>query len=205
MTKILKREDLAKAMTEKMALYIAQGYIIDIDHNNNGHQGEECRTVLKKGNEYIAIYLDINSVRLSEKYYLREYATYFRVESFRDVPRFESLWLGRGKTIEETLFYHLQGYDSEVYTTDKEFTISVMKKQFERANTKYSEGLRTFKPTERILKITKNHYGYKRTKLEDIAYIIRNDMPRNYDNPGQTRPYYDIRFKDFKKRDLRIR
>lgn len=202
MTKtILNRNDLAKAMTEKTAEYMARGYIIDIDHNK-GHQGEVSKVILEKGNRYVAIYLEKERVDLFEDGWREYHATVLTVEVQRDVQRGSSYWLGEGEILEAITFYHVKGFDSEKYTTDKNLARCIKIKQSDRRAARRTEA-RGFKATSRILKVTKNHWGYKGIKLEDIDYIERKDKTVGF-RSEKTKPVYTIYFKNWKKSPIAI-
>lgn len=201
MTKIYKTNDLAKAMTEKTMEYMAKGYVIDLNHNR-GHQGEITKVIMGKGNEAIAVYLNKESVELFEDGWRSSYATFLRVERQVDLSSSSTYWLGEGEVVEETAFYHLEGHGSDVYTTDIDFAREVKTKQANRRMAKRTDS-REFKPTKRILNVLKNHWGYKSMKLEDVDHIVRKDKEIRWGS-GQTKPYYEIYFTNWKKATLTI-
>ena len=191
--KILKQADIARMMTDKVYEYVVQGYTIDLNHNS-GHQGEKAKVVLIKDNINVVVYVDRESVDLDDTGYRWDDATVLRVERQADVHPNNTLWLGKGKVVEEVVFYHVSNdYNVDAFTTDKEVAKEAKAKRIARYRRR-GEDDKMIKVTEKILNVTKNHWGYKSLTVEDIDCIERK---RNWNN--YLLPEYTIHFKGNRK------
>lgn len=62
-------KDVEKMFTEKVAQYIANGYLVNAT-TMAGHQGEICKLDLRKGDEVVRILIDMTNKGWQKIYYL---------------------------------------------------------------------------------------------------------------------------------------
>lgn len=119
------RIDIDKKFTNKVAEYIANGYMIN-PTTMSGHQGEVCKVDLIKDTNFIRIWLNDEPVRdPNNKYYFMR-ARVLRVSklgcSYRaSYGGFDTIWNDGLETVEEFFFYKIDnrgGQRSSWYIED---------------------------------------------------------------------------------------
>lgn len=163
--------DIRKQYTAKVSEYLAKGYEICIE-TMSGTQGEMAKVDFVKDNEII-------EVRLDEVHRYREHdRIVITVEKYERPERLESrwttLWIGKGETIEEISFYKVDE-KGKYFTSSLEEIEEIKNKKYARWEMRYSRDRKelAFNP-ETIVRIARNHAGFKRTKADDIYKVTKD-------------------------------
>lgn len=183
----MKKQEISVKATEIINGYLSKGYVI-YPKAMGGSQGQDFDIVLRNGNDGVAISGWKNVSYRSYKKYGMSMDTYeIWIERF-NVGMFEAygyvFWLRSGKDSykwkedQQVISYFKPSHDKDWYVTEDE-AVAIHEKQRKRAwlwykNNHISPTTKTFKSDNAkklAMDIARKHYGYKRTKLEDVDSI----------------------------------
>lgn len=167
---MLKKE-IGLVFTEKVAEYMAKGYVMNID-TMSGSQGEIAKVDLRKGDEIIRILVATGYERLDEK---------ISVIVGRNTSKMynrghDTIWNSELEIIEEVEWYKV----SENYYCDEDEYRVVEEKRFKRFDSKRTEDVVDFGEEAKkiLLPWVKRQKGCKTCKLSDITRVFK----RKYNN-----------------------
>lgn len=182
----MKLEAINKVFTDKVAEYIARGYIINV-HSMRGSQGEEGKVDLVKGDELIRIWINRESSHnWNDKDAWHGSKIVLRVGRWiypasRCIDSWTTVWMEDLEVLSETVYYEIErGW----YTTSDWTAVSIQNKRYARYkknDREYSQDITNENTKEIAAKYLKLRVGYKRVSINDItvskyrntrAYII---------------------------------
>lgn len=161
-------KDIRKQYTAKVSEYLAKGYEICYE-TMNGTQGELAKVDFINENEIIRVRM--NTLYIPRKIVI----TVAKYEMPERLDRYNTiLWQDKGETIEEINFYQVDK-DEKYFTTSLEEIDEIKNKKYARYEMRYSRDRKeiAFNP-EIIVRIARNHAGFKRTKAEDICKVTKD-------------------------------
>ena len=183
----MKKQEISAKVTEIISSYLSKGYVI-YPKAMGGSQGQDFDIVLIKGNDGVAISGWNNTSYRSYKKYGMSMDTYeIWIETFK-VGKFEDydyvFWLRSGKDSykwkedQQVISYFKPSHDKDWYVEEDE-AVAIYDKHCQRKklwykNNRISPTTTTFKSDNAkklAVDIARKHYGYKRTKLEDVDSI----------------------------------
>lgn len=187
----MKKQEISVKATEIINSYLSKGYVI-YPNAMVGSQGQDFDIVLSKGNDGVAIsgwsdasYRIASEHGLCMDQYMDTYEIW--IESF-NVGIFEAygctFWLRYDKDCyywkedQQVIRYFRASHDKDWYVEEDE-AIAIYDKHCQRKelwykNNRISPTTMTFKSDNAkklAMNIARKHYGYKRTKLEDVDSI----------------------------------
>lgn len=195
---IIKMNDINRNFTERVAFLVTLGYVVN-PKTMSGTQGERCRIDLTKDNGKTVrrLYLETGYDHGDKKTYRSMDTVVFMEEEFENVQGFGTLWNGKGKIVDKTLFYKvgqnsIYNLDSSLaFTKSKDLAYELYDKHWKRSRERDSSSVnKELKPTEKVLEIVRKRKGYKTVKLSDIIGVSAN----HYSHNGKPRIAYKVEF-----------
>lgn len=178
----MKRYEIDNELTKIVASYLVKGYIINTN-SMNGHQGEEGKVDLVKGEELIRVWLERECKFRGDSYPFFGYIMKLRVGRW-DYPAIESIKYGRTAWMDD--FYILQETDyyqvgTNWYLSDLNEAIRVKDIQEKRLSLRYKNSIFDIRfDGDRYKSLAKNYLkrkvGYKRVSEEDIVVVRKSPL-----------------------------
>lgn len=178
----MKRNEIDKVFTQKVAEYIANGYIIN-SSTMSGHQGEEGKVDLVKGNELIRVWMNRETEGWSSKKdTFHGYKMVIRVGrwnvSAANINSWTTIWMKDLETLEEITYYALS---DTYYVDNREEAMGAQQKRYNRYGNKkyhYEFNLSNEEAVAIASGYLKRSVGYKRVSHDEIHVkrYMSNDM-----------------------------
>ena len=175
------RNDIDKKFTEIVSSYLMDGWVINTE-SMNGHQGEEGKVDLIKGDELLRVWLSLEYDNERKDWYSR--CMYLRVGKWshpaKEAQRLTTIWMNELVTLEEIKYYRVS---DTAYTEDyAEYVRIQEKKESRRENSFHYDATAISMNNNHARKIAseylKRYAGYKRVSSNKI--VITKKISRDF-------------------------
>lgn len=182
-------EDLNKIFSDKTAELLRKGYIIDTAAMS-GHQGEICKIIFKKNNDYYILIMSSKSDWSMGKYneqYIIRFGKYNEKVENHGLNAWITLWIEKFDTIWSLEFIKITNNFFVTAETAKAMNEKRSKRCHNSFKNRYEEV--TDRYTKAVLGCVRKQKGYKGVKANEILKVTRITTFNDFEGAYNKRYY----------------